>query len=70
MYLGEEGGTGMTRVINSLLYLAEKWYFSDAVRTCAPTGIAASLILGQTFPSLIEVRAGSLYKMCNNPNKN
>ncbi len=69
MYLGGEGGTGKTRAINSLLYLAEKWGFPGAFRTCAPTGIAASLVRGQTFHSLIELRAGSASKLSKKPSQ-
>ncbi len=52
MYIGGEGGTGKTRVIESLLLFAKHWNCGGSVRTCAPTGIAASLVGGKnaSFP--------------------
>lgn len=38
MYFGGEGGTGNSRVINTLKYLAKAWGWPDAVQTVATTG--------------------------------
>lgn len=61
MYLGGEGGTGKTRVIEALQYLAKAWCRPRAIRTCAPTGIAASLVRGQTVHSMLGLRPGSTF---------
>lgn len=38
------------------------WSRPGAVRTCAPTVIAASLVSGQTFHSLLGMRGGEEYR--------
>lgn len=51
LYLGGEGGTGKSRVIESLQYLAKMWGRPNAVQTIAPTGKAAFLVNGSTIHS-------------------
>lgn len=67
MYLGGEGGTGKSRIIEALVYLAKMWDRPGAVRTCAPTGIAASLVNGQTFHSLVGLRGGENFDIRKKP---
>lgn len=62
MFLGGEGGSGKSRVIEALVYLAKSWRKQTSVRVCAPTGIAASLVGGQTFHSLVNIRRGRTYR--------
>ncbi len=69
MFLGGEGGTGKSRVIQALLYFAEKWNVPGSIRTCALTGIAASLAQGQTFHSLIGLRGGIGYNTSTSPSE-
>lgn len=69
MYLGGEGGTGKCRVIDALQYLAKHWDRPGAVITCAPTGIAASIVRGQTFHSVIKLRGGSEYQLNRKPSQ-
>lgn len=67
MFMTGEGGTGKTRVIDALLYFTKKWDVPGSVKTCAPTGIAASLINGQTFHSLIKLRGGANFNLNKKP---
>lgn len=67
MYLGGEGGTGNTRVVDALMYFAKMWDRPAAVRTCAPTGIAASLVKGQTFHSLVGLRGSESFRIDRKP---
>lgn len=69
MYLGGEGGTGKSRVIEALTELARAAGMTGSVRTCAPTGIAASLVGGQTFHSLVGVRGKEDFKLNKTPTK-
>lgn len=69
MYLGGEGGTGKTRVIEALLHFAKMWDRVGAVRSCGPTGIAASLVRGQTFHSLIGLRGDAKPNTKRKPTK-
>ncbi len=54
-------GQAKLESVEALQFFAKSWCFPGAVRTCAPTGIAASLIQGQTFHSRLELRGGSQY---------
>lgn len=62
LYIGGEGGTGKSRIVEALLHLCKYWNHPRAIRTCAPTGIAASLVHGQTFHSLVGMAANGGYK--------
>lgn len=55
MYIGGEGGTGKSRIVAALRYLAKHWGRPNAVQTVAPTGIAAVLIEGETAHSLLQL---------------
>lgn len=67
MYLGGEGGTGKSRVVEALLNLSEIFGRPGTVRTCAPTGIAASLVEGQTLYSLRGLRGNSDFNVKKKP---
>lgn len=54
-YLGGEGGTGKTRVIDALRFFCASWGRPRAVLTSAFTGLAASAIGGSTLHSLVQL---------------
>lgn len=62
LYIGGEGGTGKSRIVEALLHLCNYWNQPKAIRTCAPTGIAASVVHGQTFHSLVGMAGNNGYK--------
>ena len=51
MFLGGEGGTGKSRVIDAVNVLCSSWGKRNAIMKTAMTGKAATLIGGQTFES-------------------
>lgn len=55
MYLGGEGGTGKTRVIQALMILARELSMESMFVLCAPTGAAATNIDGQTLHSVLNL---------------
>lgn len=67
MYLGGDGGTGKSRVVEALLNLSEICGRPGTVRTCVPTGIAASLVQGQKFHSLSGLRGNSDFNLKKKP---
>lgn len=60
MHIAGEEGTGKSRVIHAIRQLASSWARSEAVKTVATTGKAASLIDGETVHSFLRI----------NPNRN
>lgn len=68
MYLGG-GGNGKSRVVEALLNLSEICGMPGTVRTCAPTEIAASLVRGQTFHSLIGLRGKYDFNLNRKPSQ-
>lgn len=56
MYLGGVGGTGKTKVINTLRSFFEHRGQSGRMAVCAPTGAAASLLNGSTYHYLLGIR--------------
>lgn len=54
-YLGGEGGTGKTRVIDALSFFCRSWGRPRAVLNAAFTGLAASAIGGSTLHSLVQL---------------
>lgn len=55
MYLGGMGGTGKTKVINSVLAFFAEREESYRFKVLAPTGSAAALIGGNTYQSVIGI---------------
>lgn len=55
MYVGGEGGTGKTRVIQAITELAKRLNVADSMVLCAPTGTAANNINGQTIHSVLNL---------------
>ena len=54
-YLGGEGGTGKTRVIDAVSFFCASWGRPRAVVTAAFTGLAATSIGGSTLHSLVQL---------------
>lgn len=54
-YLGGEGGTGKTRVIEAVSFFCRSWGRPRAVLNAAFTGLAASSIGGSTLHSLVQL---------------
>lgn len=59
MYVGGEGGTGKTRVIQAITELAKRLEVVDSMVLCAPTGTAANNINGQTIHSVLNLSFSS-----------
>ncbi len=55
MHLSGEGGTGKSRVVDALRFLAKGWGSPDSIVTVAPTGIAAVLVNGETVHSKLQM---------------
>ncbi len=60
MLTSGEAGTGISRVVEALKYLALSWGRPDAISTVAPTGIGAVLIEGETAHSKLLIKSGSI----------
>ena len=54
VFLGE-GGTGKSTTINAFMDFATRWGLATKIAIAAPSGVAASLIGGQTFHALAKV---------------
>jgi hypothetical protein len=59
LFLHGLAGSGKSFVIRAWIALAESWNHPNAVRTCAPTGIAAVNVEGSTIASLYNGSAVS-----------
>jgi len=62
LFLHGLAGSGKSFVIRAWIALAESWNHPNAVRTCAPTGIAAVNVEGSTIASLYNGKAVSREK--------
>ena len=56
VHIQGSAGTGKSRIVDALRFLALGWGYSDSIVTVAPTGIAAVNIFGETVHSKFNLR--------------
>ncbi len=56
MFVSGCGGTGKSRLIQTIVDFARRWNASSAVVVCAPSGIAATFVGGCTLHSLFGIQ--------------
>eukprot|EP00121_Abeoforma_whisleri_P014239 Awhi_evm1s13130 len=54
MFLGGEGGTGKSRIIDAVKYFCQRWGMSKCLSVCATTGKSAVNINGRTIHSYLN----------------
>ncbi len=70
MYMGGEGGDGKNKSYRCIdFFLRRNGFVQVQFALCAPTGIAASLIKGQTFHSMLSLRGGSEFNARRRPSE-